>query len=88
MTGLASRRSRGRRSIATVAPTITKIATPTLPMMSNVVPLCGPANNSSDIGSSGIPPDPLPMADAAELLGDGPPSAMLFNASWPARSRD
>ena len=46
MIGPARRRSRSRRSVATFAPTSTVIATPRLPMMSKVVPGCGPAVNS------------------------------------------
>ena len=79
MTGFARRRSHGRRSSATVAHTITVIATPMLPMMSNVVPLCGPASNS-EAGPEG-PEDALPE-DA------DPSSAVLLKASLPASSMD
>lgn len=85
MTGVARRRSRGRRSIAAVAPTIMRIATPTLPMMSNVVPLCGPAVKSDDAWDSS---DPLSRGIDPELLDDGPSSAVLLNASLPASSKD
>lgn len=93
MTGLARRRSSGRRSISTVAPTITRIAIPTLPMMSNVVPLCGPADRSDDAGISGNDPasagtDPLPLGIEPEPPDDGPSSARLRNAPLAASSRD
>src|ERR1044072_981783 len=100
MPGFARRRSRGRRSISTVAPTITRIATPRLPMMSNVVPLCGPAVRSDDAGiwgndppSSGIDPEPpvdgmLPKDTDQEPPDDDPPSAVLRSAPGPASSRD
>src|ERR1044072_606010 len=100
MPGFARRRSRGRRSISTVAPTITRIATPRLPTMSNVVPLCGPAARSDDAGmsgddapSSGTAPDPpddgmLPKDADPEPPDDDPSSAVLRSAPGPASSRD
>ena len=87
MTGAARRRSRGRRSIATIAHTSTVIATPTLPMMSNVVPLCGPASNSSETVPWG-PKDPLSKDIDPEPEDDGPDAAALFTASAPANSMD
>lgn len=55
-------------------------------MMSNVVPVCGPAVNSSENARWGSPA-PLPM-DAAPPLDDDMSSAVLLNAFLPASSRD
>ncbi len=88
MIGTARRLSNPNRSSAAVAPTITRIATPRLPTMSKVVPLCGPAN-SNEPGPC-APNGPVLMSIFAlmSVPGGGPEPAMLFNASAPPSSRD